>query len=89
MNFSFNDSKNHGLVSYSCSRISYLCVCTEIEFLDSNLTKRFESLLYAIVLSPFCRWILKNTLLFSGFEKILTKKSAKQENSSLLINIIL
>jgi hypothetical protein len=59
---------------------SMYVVLSEIEFLDINLTKGSSLLLLAIH-SPFYWQILKKTILF-GF-KILKKKSAKQENSSL------
>jgi hypothetical protein len=59
----------------------------EMEFLDINLTKDSSLLLHSIH-SPFYRRILKKTILFSGF-KNHSKKSAKQENSSLFMNNIL
>jgi hypothetical protein len=59
----------------------------EMEFLDINLTKDSSLLLHAIH-SPFYRRILRKPY-FSLVLKILTKKSAKQENSSLSMNSIL
>jgi hypothetical protein len=40
--------------------------CPEMEFLDVNLIK-VASLLFHAILSPFNWWILKKTILFSGF----------------------
>jgi hypothetical protein len=51
----------------------------EMDFLDNNLTKDLSILLHAIH-SPFYWQILKKTRLFCAFFKILTKKTAKQEN---------
>jgi hypothetical protein len=47
----------------------------EIEFLDINLRKESRLLLHAIH-SPFYWWILKKTILYSGFITLI-KKSAK------------
>jgi hypothetical protein len=60
---------------------------TEIEFLDISLTKD-SSLLLHVIQSAFYWRILKKIILFSGFKKPY-KKSAKQENSCLLMNSIL
>jgi hypothetical protein len=54
--------------------------------LGNQFNKRL--LLLHAIRSPFYWRILKKTILFSGF-KILTKKSATQENSSLFMNSIL
>jgi hypothetical protein len=43
--------------------------CTEMEFLDINLTKNSIHLLHAVQ-STFCWRILKKTILLSGFLKI-------------------
>jgi hypothetical protein len=56
----------------------------KMEFFDINLSKCLSLLLYAI-LSPYYWRILMKTILFFGL-KILTKKSAKQENLSLFMN---
>jgi hypothetical protein len=58
----------------------------ELEILDINLTKESSPLLHAIH-STFYWWILKKTILFSDFINP-SKKSAKQENSSLFMNSI-
>jgi hypothetical protein len=55
----------------------------EMELLDIILTKNSS-----LLLCPFYWQVLKKTMLYSGF-KILTKKSAKQENTSLFVNSIL
>jgi hypothetical protein len=61
---------------------------TEMEFLDTNLTKDLSILLRAIH-SPFYCWrILKKIIFLSGFKNPL-KKSANQENLSLVIDSIL
>ncbi len=57
-----------------------------MDFLDINLTRDSSLLLHAIH-SPFFWWILKKTIVFSGF-KYPCKKSPKQENSSLSMNSI-
>jgi len=54
-----------------------------MEFLDFNLTRDSSLLLHAIH-SPFYWLIFKKTILFSGFKKILTKKSAREGNSSFV-----
>jgi hypothetical protein len=57
--------------------------CTEMEFLDINLTKDSHILLYAIH-SPFYRCILKKTILFSGFKnhykKICENRKLERQN---------
>jgi hypothetical protein len=58
-------------------------IILEMEFLDINKTKDL-SLLLIVIHGPFCWRILEKTTLFLGF-KILIKKSAKQESSSLFI----
>ncbi len=62
-------------------------VYTEMEFWDITVTKDSSLLLHAIP-RPFYWQILKKTILYPGL-KIHTKKSAKQENSSLFMNSIL
>ncbi len=57
-----------------------------MEFLDISLTKDSSLLLYAIH-SPFYYLILQKTRLYLGF-KNPSKKSVKQENSSLFMNSI-
>jgi hypothetical protein len=57
-----------------------------MEFLDINLRKDWSLLLHDIH-SPFYWRILQKTTLFSGF-KNFANKSAKQKNSSLLMNSI-
>jgi len=59
----------------------------EIDFLDIDLTK-YSSLLLHAIRSLSTSGFLKKTRLYSGF-KIHTKKSAKQDNFSLLVNSIL
>jgi hypothetical protein len=59
----------------------------EMEFLDINCTKDSSLLLHAIH-SAFYWRILKKKY-YSLVLKILTEKSAKQENSSTSMNIIL
>jgi hypothetical protein len=58
-----------------------------MEFLDINLTKDSSLQVHAIH-SPLNWWILKKTILFSGFIKYFQKKSEKQESSSLFMNSI-
>jgi hypothetical protein len=55
--------------------------------LEHQFNKRLESFVPCYSQSLLLR-ILKKTILFSGF-KPLTKKSAKQENWSLLMNSVL
>ncbi len=55
-----------------------------MEFLNISLTKVLSLLPHAIH-SPFYWRIVKKTTFFSGFKNPIIKKSAKQENSSLLI----
>jgi hypothetical protein len=56
-----------------------------MKFLDISFTKD-SNLLFHAIRSPFYWRILWKTKLFSGLE-ILSKKSPKQENSSLFMNI--
>jgi hypothetical protein len=53
--------------------------CTEMEFLDINLTKDSSLLLHAIH-SPFYWRIFRENHTILWFKKSLQKKSAKQEN---------
>ncbi len=60
---------------------------SKMEFLDINLTKDSSLSLHTIH-SPFYWWVLKKTILYSGF-KTTYEKAAKQENSILFMTSIL
>ncbi len=81
VNFTRHNAFFHG------QKIGFVSATPEMEFLDISSTKDSSLLLHAIH-SPLYWRILKKTILFSGF-KNYTKKSAKQENSSLFMNSIL
>jgi hypothetical protein len=60
-----------------------------MDFLDTNLTKSSSLLLHAIRSPLYCTVRFQRKPYSFLVFKILTKKSAKQENSSLFMNIIL